>query len=141
MSWITSLFSSSVGTVIEKAGNAIDKLVTSDEERLALRNELEAIGKEADKEGNRHIESMEQELSARHKADMASDSWLSKNVRPLTLIFLTAATVLMAFCTVFYTETLPNLDPWVNLLTTLLGVVYVFYFGSRGIEKVQKLKK
>lgn len=140
MSWITDLFSSSVGTVIEKAGGAIDRLVTSDEERLALRNELANIANEAEKEGNRHIEGMEQQITDRHSNDMKSDSWLSKNVRPLMLIFLTGAITLLAYITMFMESVNKGvLDSWIGLFSMLLGLVYTFYFGSRGIEKIASI--
>jgi hypothetical protein len=140
MSWIKELFSSSVGTVIEKAGGAIDRLVTSDEERLALKNELSNIANEAKKEGNRHIEGMEQQITDRHLNDMKSDSWLSKNVRPLTLIFLTGAIVMLAYITMFMDSVNGDiLDSWIGLFSTLLGLVYTFYFGSRGIEKITSM--
>jgi hypothetical protein len=78
-------------------------------------------------------------VSNRWVSDMKSDSWLSKNTRPLTLIYLTlAATILIildSFHTLFDVET-----AWVDLLKTLLVTVYVAYFGSRGAEKVFKIK-
>jgi len=84
-----------------------------------------------------------QELSSRHASDMASDSWLSKNVRPLVLIFLTVATVLLAYLTIFTLgdDKVELIEPWISLLTVLLAAVYAFYFGSRGFEKVQKIKR
>ena len=80
------------------------------------------------------------EISNRWRADMKSDSWLSKNTRPLTLIYLTfASTILIiidSFHTVFDVDT-----AWVELLKTLLITVYVAYFGSRGAEKITNIKK
>tara|TARA_R110000744_G_scaffold135293_1_gene244682 strand:+ start:1533 stop:1973 length:441 start_codon:yes stop_codon:yes gene_type:complete len=78
-----------------------------------------------------------QEVTERWKSDMGSDSWLSKNTRPLVLIYLTFAT------TVFIiidsgTNWVINFS-WIELLKTLLVTVYVAYFGSRGIEKVKKI--
>ena len=74
-------------------------------------------------------------ISDRWKVDMHSDSWLSKNTRPLTLIYLTLASTILiildSFHTVFDVDT-----AWVELLKTLLVTVYVAYFGSRGAEKV-----
>jgi hypothetical protein len=74
-------------------------------------------------------------VSERWKYDMTSDSWLSKNTRPLTLIYLTVCmTLFIVFDSV---EMLFNMgDAWINLLQTLLVTVYVAYFGSRGAEKV-----
>ena len=80
------------------------------------------------------------EISSRWRVDMKSDSWLSKNTRPLTLIYLTfASTILIvidSFHTMFDVDT-----AWVELLKTLLITVYVAYFGSRGAEKITKINK
>lgn len=77
-----------------------------------------------------------QEVSKRWSADMASDSWLSKNVRPLSLIFLTFTTVLLIYLDSFDSDVhVPS--EWIDLLKSLLLGVYVAYFGSRGIEKVR----
>jgi hypothetical protein len=74
-------------------------------------------------------------VSERWKADMTSDSWLSKNTRPLTLIYLTLASTILIIIDSFHT--LFDVDTaWVELLKTLLVTVYVAYFGSRGAEKV-----
>jgi hypothetical protein len=80
-----------------------------------------------------------QEVSKRWENDMVSDSWLSKNTRPLTLIYLTVATtlyiVLDSMNINFSIDT-----SWVELLKTLLVTVYVAYFGSRGFEKYNKIR-
>ena len=81
-----------------------------------------------------------QEISKRWDSDMKSDSWLSKNTRPLTLIFLTASLVFLIM--------LDSLDidfgvknEWIDLLKSLLITVYVAYFGSRGVEKFKAIGK
>jgi len=81
-----------------------------------------------------------QEVTKRWDSDMKSDSWLSKNTRPLTLIYLTVITTLYII--------LDSLDiafdidsSWVELLKTLLVTIYVAYFGSRGFEKYQTIKR
>lgn len=81
-----------------------------------------------------------QEVSKRWSSDMKSDSWLSKNTRPMTLIYLT---VMMSLYII-----LDSLDiafdideSWVELLKTLLVTIYVAYFGSRGFEKYNSIKK
>jgi len=78
-------------------------------------------------------------ISSRWKSDMSSDSWLSKNTRPLTLIYLTLSmTILM----VLDSTVILNINSgWVSLLEALLITVYVAYFGSRGAEKITKIKK
>lgn len=81
-----------------------------------------------------------QEVSKRWASDMQSDSWLSKNTRPMTLIFLTVAMVLLIF--IDSTGLNFSVDSgWVDLLKSLLITVYVAYFGSRGAEKFKTIQK
>lgn len=74
-------------------------------------------------------------VSNRWQYDMQSDSWLSKNTRPLTLIYLTVCMTLFIVCDSIHILFDMN-EAWINLLQTLLVTVYVAYFGSRGAEKV-----
>tara|TARA_B100001250_G_scaffold155561_1_gene133703 strand:+ start:731 stop:1180 length:450 start_codon:yes stop_codon:yes gene_type:complete len=81
-----------------------------------------------------------EEVSKRWASDMQSDSWLSKNTRPLALIFLTISMVLL----IFVDSMGVNFDVdsgWVDLLKSLLITVYVAYFGSRGAEKFKTISK
>lgn len=78
-------------------------------------------------------------ISSRWASDMKSDSWLSKNTRPMTLIFLTLAMTI--FIVLDSTILLDIKDGWVSLMEALLITVYVAYFGSRGAEKITKIKK
>lgn len=79
-------------------------------------------------------------VSKRWDADMKSDSWLSKNTRPLTLIYLTVITTLYIILDSLHIAFDID-DSWVELLKTLLVTIYVAYFGSRGFEKYQTIKK
>ena len=76
-----------------------------------------------------------QSVSDRWQYDMKSDSWLSKNTRPLTLIYLT---VCMTLYIIFDSLKMAfeMKEVWIELLQTLLVTVYVAYFGSGGAEKV-----
>ena len=78
-------------------------------------------------------------ISDRWASDMKSDSWLSKNTRPMTLIYLTLAMTI--FIVLDSSVLLEINDGWVSLLEALLITVYVAYFGSRGAEKITKIKK
>jgi len=78
-------------------------------------------------------------ISERWASDMKSDSWLSKNTRPMTLIYLTLAMTI--FIVLDSTVLLEIKTGWVSLLEALLITVYVAYFGSRGAEKITKIKK
>lgn len=81
-----------------------------------------------------------QEVSKRWESDMKSDSWLSKNTRPLTLIYLTVITSLYILLDAM--DIAFDIDEsWVELLKTLLVTIYVAYFGSRGFEKYSTIKK
>jgi len=81
-----------------------------------------------------------QEISKRWDSDMKSDSWLSKNTRPLALIFLTVALVTFILLDGF--DISFKIDGgWIDLLKSLLITVYVAYFGSRGAEKFKSISK
>ena len=81
-----------------------------------------------------------QEVSKRWTADMASDSYLSKNTRPLTLIFLTVAMVFLIVLDSLNIDFGVNVE-WIELLKSLLITVYVAYFGSRGVEKFKYISQ
>ena len=80
---------------------------------------------------------MQKQVTERWKMDMQSDSWLSKNIRPLVLVFLVVATVLLIFIDAgaisFVVE-----DKWTDLLQLVLITVIGAYFGGRSLEKVKK---
>ena len=80
---------------------------------------------------------MEKNITSRWEADLKSDSWLSKNVRPLVLIFLIVCTMLLIFIDAgalnFVVE-----DKWTDLLQLVLITVIGAYFGGRSLEKVKK---
>jgi hypothetical protein len=79
----------------------------------------------------------QQELTKRQAADMASDSWLSKNIRPMSLCALFAAYIMFALMSTFDLDTNES-------YTMLLGqwgqLAFGFYFGSRGLEKIAEMK-
>ena len=124
-----------IGEILpEKGGLGIVKnLISSD-------TKIKAIDKE---EAMKLIEldiAEIKEVSSRWRSDMKSDSWLSKNTRPLALIFLTASAVFMMAVDSFHLQFQVD-EAWINLLKTLLVTVYVAYFGSRGAEKITKINK
>ena len=116
--------------LVEGVGGVIDDLHTSEEEKL------EAAQKVKELISNYEVE-MEKTITDRWKSDMASDSWLSKNVRPLVLVFLVISTVLMIFIDAgtinFVVE-----EKWTDLLQIVLITVIGAYFGGRSLEKVKK---
>ena len=124
-----------LGDVLPNQGTLgiVKNLISSD-------NKIKAIDKEqAMKLIEQDIAEMK-EVSSRWNNDMKSDSWLSKNTRPLALAFLTVSAVFMMAIDSFHLQFDVD-ESWVNLLKTLLVTVYVAYFGSRGAEKITKINK
>jgi uncharacterized membrane protein (DUF106 family) len=78
-----------------------------------------------------------QELTKRQEADMASDSWLSKNIRPMTLIAILAGYFTFAMMSAFGLESNQN---YVTLLGNWGMLVMSFYFGGRTLEKIADMK-
>ena len=116
--------------LVEGVGGVIDNLHTSEEEKL------EAAQKVKELVSNYEVE-MEKTITERWKVDMNSDSWLSKNIRPMVLIFLVVATVLMIFIDAGVVQ-FEVKDTWVDLLQLVLITVIGAYFGGRSLEKVKK---
>ena len=116
--------------LVEGVGGVIDNLHTSEEEKLEANQKIKELV------SNYEVE-MEKQITDRWKSDMASDSWLSKNVRPLVLVFLVITTVLMIFIDAgmisFEVEA-----KWTDLLQLVLITVIGAYFGGRSLEKVKK---
>ena len=130
MSILTSIFSSGAAELVKGVGGVIDNLHTSKEEKLEAERKVKELIASYEVQ-------MEKEISSRWNADMKSDSWLSKNVRPLVLVFLVVSTVLMIFidagAITFNVE-----DKWTDLLQLVLITVIGAYFGGRSLEKVKK---
>ena len=130
MSILTSIFSGGATELVKGVGGIIDNLHTSKEEKLEAEQKIKELV------SNYEVE-MEKQITDRWKSDMASDSWLSKNVRPMVLIFLVVSTVLMIFIDAgaisFNVEA-----KWTDLLQLVLITVIGAYFGGRSLEKVKK---
>ena len=132
MGVLSTLFSGGAADLVKGVGGVLDSLHTSKEEKLAAELKIKALITE-------HEAKMEQNITDRWSADMNSDSWLSKNVRPLVLIFLVVSTILMIFIdagTINFTVE----EKWTDLLQLVLITVIGAYFGGRSIEKVKKKK-
>ena len=130
MSILSTIFSGGAKELVEGVGGVIDNLHTSKEEKLAAEAKIKGLI-------TNHQARMEQNITDRWSADMNSDSWLSKNVRPLVLVFLVVCTVLMIFIDAgtiaFEVE-----DKWTDLLQLVLITVIGAYFGGRTMEKRKK---
>ena len=118
-----------VGKVLPEAGKIIDKLHTSTEEKMAARQKMEQLLVSAEQEAQK-------EVSARWESDMKSDAWLPKNIRPVTLIFLTVCFVILSVFDGNIGEFSIS-DSYVPVYQTLLMTVYAAYFAGRSIEKVK----
>tara|TARA_R100000278_G_scaffold49273_1_gene42182 strand:- start:2220 stop:2612 length:393 start_codon:yes stop_codon:yes gene_type:complete len=130
MSILGKIFSSGATELVKGVGGVIDELHTSKEEKLEAERKIKdmIMGYEAE---------MQKQVTERWKVDMQSDSWLSKNIRPLVLIFLVVSTVLLVFIDagVIAFEVKAS---WVDLLQLVLITVIGAYFGGRSLEKVKK---
>ena len=124
------LFSGGAADLVKGVGGVIDNLHTSKEEKLEAERKIKELV------ANHEIE-MEKNITSRWEADLKSDSWLSKNVRPLTLIFLVVCTTLLIFIDAGAIN-FEVKDTWVDLLQLVLITVIGAYFGGRSFEKVKK---
>ena len=125
-----NIFSAGANELVKSVGGVLDNLTTSKEEKLEARRKIKdmVMGYEAE---------MQKQVTERWKMDMNSDSWLSKNIRPLVLVFLVVATVLLIFIDAG-TITFKVEDKWTDLLQLVLITVIGAYFGGRSLEKVKK---
>ena len=130
MSILTNLFAGGAADLVKGVGGVIDNLHTSKEEKLEAETKIKALIAD-------HEAKMEQNITDRWSADMNSDSWLSKNVRPLVLVFLVVSTVLMIFIDAG-TITFTVEEKWTDLLQLVLITVIGAYFGGRSFEKRTK---
>ena len=130
MSILGKIFSAGASDLVKSVGGVVDNLVTTDEERLEAKHKIENMIKGYEAE-------MQKQITERWKVDMQSDSWLSKNIRPLTLMFLVISTVLMIFIDAGVLN-FEVKDTWVDLLQLVLITVIGAYFGGRSLEKVKK---
>ena len=130
MSIINKLFSGGASKLVESVGGVLDNVITTDEEKLEAKRKLKEVILS-------HEAELQKNVTDRWQADMNSDSWLSKNVRPLVLIFLVVSTVLMIFIdagTIQFTVE----EKWTDLLQLVLITVIGAYFGGRSLEKRNK---
>ena len=127
---LSKIFSGGAAELVKGVGGVIDNLHTSKEEKLEAERKIKEIIAN-------HEAAMEKNITSRWEADLKSDSWLSKNVRPLVMIFLIVCTMLL----IFIDAGALNFEvksSWVDLLQLVLITVIGAYFGGRSLEKVKK---
>tara|TARA_A100001515_G_C4522339_1_gene193963 strand:+ start:152 stop:541 length:390 start_codon:yes stop_codon:yes gene_type:complete len=119
--------------LVGDAGDIIDNVVTTKEEKMKLKNEMKKMLLDSEND-------LQKNVTDRWTADMKSDSWLSKNVRPMTLIFVLVCTMLLIFIDAgtieFHVE-----EKWTDLLQLVLITIVGSYFGGRSIEKLKSNNK
>ena len=130
MKILQTIFGGGADKLVESVGGVLDNLSTSKEEKLEAKRKIKELMV------NHQVE-VEKNVSERWKADMNSDSWLSKNVRPLVLVFTFACTMLLVFIDsgsiTFKVE-----EKWTDLLQLVLITIIGAYFGGRSVEKLKK---
>ena len=120
------------GRVIKEVGDVIDKLTTTKEEKLLIKKQIQEIMEKANNDA-------EEQITRRWESDMKSDSWLSKNTRPLALIFLSFMAIAFIWVDSHHEISFTVEQEWIGLLKQLLTTVYIAYFGSRGVEKFKSI--
>ena len=130
MKLLKTLFGDGAGKLVESVGGVLDNLSTSKEEKLEAKRKIKELMVS-------HQVEVEKNVTARWQSDMNSDSWLSKNVRPLVLVFTIACTMLLVFIDsgsiTFQVE-----EKWTDLLQLTLITIIGAYFGGRSVEKLKK---
>ena len=130
MSVLTKIFSGGAADLVKGIGGVVDNLHTSKEEKLEAERKIKELI------ANYEIEK-EKNITSRWEADLKSDSWLSKNVRPMVLIFLIVCTMLLIFIDAGAIKFNVK-DSYIDLLQLVLITVIGAYFGGRSLEKVKK---
>ncbi len=127
---INKILSAGAANLVKSVGGVLDNLTTTKEEKLNAERKINdmIMGYEAE---------MQKQVTERWKTDMNSDSWLSKNIRPLVLVFLVVATILLIFIDAGVISFKVQ-DKWTDLLQLVLITVIGAYFGGRSLEKVKK---
>ncbi len=127
---MNKIFQWLTGGVIKNIGDVVDKLTTTEEEKLTIKKQIQEILEKADNDAQTQV-------TERWKVDMQSDSWLSKNIRPAVLIFLTGVfTILSFFDGNFYGFQVQ--EQYIPIFQSLLITVYGAYFVGRTWEKSKR---
>ena len=127
---LNKIVSAGAADLVKNVGGVLDNLTTSKEEKLEAERKIKELI------ANYEVE-MEKNITARWEVDLKSDSWLSKNVRPLVLIFLIVCTMLLIFIDAGALKFNVK-DSYIDLLQLVLITVIGAYFGGRSLEKVKK---
>jgi len=127
---LAKLFGAAGGNIAEKISGIIDKHTFSKVEKAQFEKEMTQVWIDAEAD-------IQKNVTERWKTDMNSDSWLSKNVRPIVLLFLVLSTVLIVFIDAGVIAFNVK-EKWVDLLQLVLITVIGAYFGGRSYEKTKR---
>ena len=127
---LAKLFGGAAGSIADKISGIIAKHTFSKEDKARFENEMAKVFLEAETE-------IQKGITERWKTDMTSDSWLSKNVRPMVLIFLVVSTVIMVFIDAGVIA-FDLKDSHTDLLQMVLLTCIGAYFGGRSYEKIKR---
>ena len=130
MNILGTILSSGAAKLVESIGGTLDSLITSKEEKLEAKRKIKELIV------NHEVE-LEKSITERWVADMQSDSWLAKNVRPAMLVFLVVSTVILIFVDAGYISFTVE-QKWTDLLQIVLITVIGAYFGGRSFEKIKR---
>lgn len=126
-----------LGAIMEIGTKVLDKVLPDPEAKAKAQAELVKLQQEG-RLAELNADNIEaQELTKRQEADMRSDSWLSKNIRPMTLIFILLIYTVFGFMSAWDLEV--N-GPYVELLGQWGMLIMSFYFGGRTLEKIMNMK-
>jgi hypothetical protein len=127
---MNKIFQWLTGGVIKNIGDVVDKLTTTEEEKLVIKKQIQEILEKADSDAQAQV-------TDRWKSDMASDSFLSKNIRPLVLIYLTVVFTILSF----FDGNIGGFvvaEQYIPIFQSLLITVYGAYFVGRTWEKSKR---
>lgn len=130
MSILTKIFSAGASDLVSSIGGVVDNLTTSKEEKLEAQRKIQEVLMQAESQA-------QEQVTRRWEADMKSDNWLSKNIRPLICLFLTFIFVILSI----FHGNVGNFsidEGYIPIYQTLLITVYGAYFAGRSIEKIKK---
>ena len=130
---LAKIFGKAGGSVVDKLAGVADRFIRTKDEKAEFEKQMTEILIEAEA-------AMQKNVTERWKADLEHGNWLTRSVRPLVLVFLIVATVLMVFIDSgsihFNVE-----DKWTDLLQLVLMTTIGAYFGGRSVEKYRQIKK
>ena len=130
MKILKTIFGGGADKLVETVGGVLDNLSTSKEEKLEAKRKIKELMVS-------HQVEVEKNVSERWKADMNSDSWLSKNVRPLVLVFFIVCTMLLVFIDSGSIEFQVD-EKWKSVIEITMITIIGAYFGGRSVEKLKK---